>query len=117
MSIGDEVGHSFTLNKHLLEDDPMFIRRVDQTSRWLIQPALNPPDSIFQSERLLENPAVGANPDERRNDRPAEAYLSGTGEPGIPPFPGPGVLRAQTVFGIKQDIGVNQNQRKSSPSA
>ena len=70
-----------------------------------------------QRQRTLENPPVRRDPQERRNHRPTEAHRQGAGKLSIPPLTGRNVLHTQGVLRIDEQVGVDENQRKSSPSA
>lgn len=79
MGIGNQVRPRFSLEQHLLKNFPMITGWVNHADARLIQPALYPLDGVIRSEGIFKDPAVGSNPDERGENRPAEAYRLSAG--------------------------------------
>ena len=74
MGIGNQISSRLPLKQHLLKNFPMIPGWINHADAGLIQPALYALDGIIQSKGIFKNPAVGSNPDERGENRPAETY-------------------------------------------
>ncbi len=117
VGIADQVGTGLDCEQHAPKDFPVALGGLDNTCTRLIKPACHSLHGLINRKRPCENPGVGSNSDKGRNHRPAQAYPLAPGKLGIPPDACSLMQRAQPVFGIEEDIGINQDQRKESPSA
>ena len=81
-----------------------------------MQPALHATDRLIQGQGTLEHAGIRADPDESAQHAPSETHGSTPGQLSIPPLPRDFVLRIQLIFGVEQNVGIDQDHRESSPS-
>jgi len=71
MCVSNQVGHGLPISEHQLKYGPMFLGRANDPCTRLVQPALDTGESLFEGERMFEDPRIGPYPNECRQDRPA----------------------------------------------
>jgi hypothetical protein len=86
MSICHQVGDGLAVREHLLEGGPMLVGGPDDPGARLIQPALHAGQRMSKGQRIFKYPGVCTNPDECRQNRPAQANRSAAGKLMVPPF-------------------------------
>jgi len=116
VSIRHEVAECLSLNEQALQHGPVPLGRRDDSRARLIQPALHAGDRLIQGQGTLEHAWIRGDPDEGTEHAPSETHGSTAGQLSIPPLPRDLVLRIQLVFGVEQNVGIDQDHRESSPS-
>ncbi len=116
MRIRHQIGDSLAIHEQLFENRPVSLRRPNDSCTGLIQPALDSSQCLFEGKRVLEDPWIGPDPNKCGQNRPAQADNSAPGQPAIPPCTCPLVMGVKSVFSVQKDIGIDEDQRESSPS-
>jgi hypothetical protein len=111
MGVGHKVGGGTSFLEHSFKENPVMIGWSSQSHARLVKPALHTITSLFNVERSPMQARVRANPDESVQHGPAETHLRLTAELRIPPVPCDGVMFGRTVFGIEQQIRINEDHR------
>ena len=116
MSVCHQIGDSLTIREHLPENSPVSLGRPNDSRTGLIQPALYTSKCLFERERVLEDPRIGPYPNKCGQNCPAQTNRSALGKLVIPPYTRLLVTWVKRVFCIQKDVGIDENQRESSPS-
>lgn len=102
VGVRNQVGCCLSSGEHLLQNLPVAARRPDDARAGLIQPALDTGNGLIERQGMIKNPRIGADPDVGRQNGPAEADRSASGQLFVPPGTRPPVVRVEGVFGAKQ---------------
>ncbi len=116
MRVCNQIGDSLPIREHLLKYSPMSFGRTNDSCTRLVQPTLHTSKGLFEGERVLEDPSIGPYPNKCGQNCPAQTNSSSLGELAIPPFTRLLVAWVKRVFRIQENIGIDENQRESSPS-
>jgi len=73
MRIRDQVGDGLAIIEQLPECCPMLLGGSNDSCARLIKPALYPGQGLFKGQRMFEYPWICSDPNEGRQDRPAQA--------------------------------------------
>ena len=115
--IRDKIARGLTRNKQVFQERPVTFSWPNYPHVRLIQPALDSLYCLFQTQGSFECLPVGGDTDECEDHGPAETDGIARAELSIPPLARLPVGRASGVFGVQQQVRVDQNQRASSPSS
>ena len=116
MCICNQIGYSLPAREHLLKYGPMLFGWSNDSCTRLVQPTVYTSNGLFEGERVLEDPRVCPYPNKCRQNCPAQTNRSALGKLVIPPYTRLLVTWVKRVFCIQKDVGIDENQRESSPS-
>jgi len=117
VGVRHQIPPCLAVREHLLKDCPVPLRGMNEAGTRLVQPALHSCQGLDEREGMLEDPGIGADADIRGNHDPAQADRVRSGQLGVPPGASLWMERAEGVFGVEQNVRVDQYQRASSPSS
>ncbi len=83
---------------------------------WALQPLLDLPPGVIAGHGAVEDPGIRDQAHERHQARPGQADRRDSVEPLVEPASCRFVLSEVLHSGVDEEVGVNEDQRKSSPS-
>ena len=102
VSVGHEVRRGLPGHEQVTKHLEVAAGRVNDTDARLFQPTIYSPDRLVERQRVLIDPRIRADANERGEDRPAEADRISTRKLLVLPVAGPNVVASLRVFRVEQ---------------
>lgn len=112
----NQIGDGPSISEHLLKYGPMSLGRSNDPCTGLLQPGLYTGKGLFKRKRVIENPRVGPYSNKCGKNRSTQTNNPGLGKLTVPPYSCFLVARMKRVLCIQKDVGIDEDQRESSPS-
>ena len=80
-----QVGDRLAIGEQLPENSPVPFGWANDSRAGLIQPALYASECLFERERIFKDPWIGSDTNKCRQNGPAQADNTGSGQLVIPP--------------------------------
>src|ERR1700722_5461635 len=117
MRVRDEVAKHTGERQQLAQDFLMMLRRLRNPYGVAGEPATHLAPCIGDWYRLPDNAWIGYQPQESKHARPRQTDVGGSIELPVEPVPRGVVLTEGAHMCVNQDVGVDQDHLKVSPSA
>lgn len=117
MGIRNQICPQALVNQQCFQRFTMAFGGLWNPDRRTIQPLFDLLPRFIDGFGVLENSRVGYQPNKSQKTGPGQPDGSRTAQPPVKPLPGSGVLRKVVDMSIYEQIGIDQDHRKFSPSA